>query len=137
VLELAISAPIGTQAPLAEAALSIMIASEPDAPIITSFSDIANAETAVVELRRHRPDATIAMTLGVDEGPPDARQAQIGRMLQSAAKGTMIASAEAAMSLKARNPKMWIEPLGELPDVGGAISLYAIAITANNDVRMD
>jgi len=36
--------------------------------------------------------------------------------------------AEAAMALKARNTKMWIEPLGELPEAGGATSLYAIAL---------
>ena len=96
---------------------------------ITTFADIARVEQAVKEYRASNPEVTIAVSLGVDHGTPEAPRAQIERMLRSASKGTIISSTEAAMALKARNSKMWIEPIGELPDAAGAISLYAIDVT--------
>jgi hypothetical protein len=99
-----------------------------DEPVVTAYDDITKAEAALVKLRGDDPDATIAVSLGVVHGSSEARQAQVGRMLRSAAIGTTIAGAEAAMALKARNPEMSVEPLGELPDVSGAVSLYAIGI---------
>ncbi len=134
ILTLDASAPVGKQAPLAAGAQSALVATVSAAVgaagdnTVAIYADIAEAENALVRLRDDEPDATVALSFGVDHGSPEARQAQIGRMLRSAASGTTIANSEAAMTLKARNPAMWLEPLGELPDVGGAISLYAIAI---------
>ena len=96
---------------------------------ITAFADIASVEQAVREFRASKPEATIAVSLGVDHGAPEAPRARIERMLRSASKGTIISSTEAAMALKARNSLMWLEPIGELPDAAGAISLYAIDVT--------
>lgn len=134
ILTLDPSVPVGTHPALAANAQSALVATASaasdaadDFPA-TNYADIAQAEKALIQLRGDEPDATIALSFGVAHGSPEARRAQIGRMLRSAAKGTTIASAEAAMALKARNPAMWVEPLGELPDVGGAISLYTIAM---------
>lgn len=96
---------------------------------IATFADIASAEQALLDHRFSRPEATIAVSFGVDHGSPEAPRAQIERMLRSAAKGTMIASTAAGMALKARNSLMWVEPIGELPDAAGAVSLYAIDVT--------
>ena len=96
---------------------------------ITAFADIASVEQAVREFRASKPEATIAVSLGVDHGAPEAPRARIERMLRSASKGTIISSTEAAMALKARNSLIWLEPIGELPDAAGAISLYAIDVT--------
>lgn len=131
ILTLKPSASVATQPALALGAQSALVAhsvgsSLSDDPIITAYDDIAEAETALVKLRSDKPSATIAVSLGVVHGSSEARQAQVGRMLRSAAIGTTIAGAEAAMALKARNPEMSVEPLGELPDVSGAVSLYAI-----------
>ncbi len=128
------SAAIGTHPALAANVQSVLVAMTTDASgisddqAVVGYVDIAEAEDALIHLRNAEPDATIALSFGVVHGSPEARHAQIGRMLRSAAKGTTIASTEAAMALKARNTAMWVEPLGELPDVAGAISLYAIAM---------
>ena len=118
-----------TLAPNAQLALVAIASSALDDISITAFADIAQAEQVLIDHRVATPDATIAVSLGVDHGSPETRRAQIERMLRSAANGTTIASTEAAMTLKARNSKMWIEPIGELPDAAGAISLYAIVVT--------
>ncbi len=128
------SAAIGTHPALAANVQSVLVAMATDASgisddqAVVGYVDIAEAEDALIHLRNAEPDATIALSFGVVHGSPEARNAQIVRMLRSAAKGTTIASTEAAMALKARNTAMWVEPLGELPDVAGAISLYAIAM---------
>lgn len=127
-LELEPSAPIKTSTPLASAESSLLAAFGPNASEVISYPDLATAEVELAKLRRHQPDTTIAVSLGVDTGTPEPRQAQVSRMVNAAARGTTIANAEAAMALKARNPKMWVEPLGELPEAGGAVSLYAIAL---------
>lgn len=133
ILTLKPSASVGTRPALTLGAQSVLIAhlagsGLSDEPIITAYDDIAEADAALVKLRNDKPGATIAVSLGVVHGSSEARHAQIGRMLRSAAIGTAIAGAEAAMALKARNPEISVEPLGELPDVSGAISLYAIGI---------
>jgi len=118
-----------TLAPNAQLVLVAIASGALDDISITAFADIAEAEQVLIDHRATTPEATIAVSLGVDHGSPDARRAQIERMLRSAASGTTIASTEAAMALRARNSKMWIEPIGELPDAAGAISLYAIVVT--------
>lgn len=133
ILKLDPSSSVENQPALATNAQSALVAHAAGADmsgdhIVTSYGDIAEAEAALIQIRRNQPDATIALSFGVDHGSPEMRHAQIGRMLRSAAKGTTIAGAEATMALKARNPEMSVEPLGELPDVNGAISLYAIRI---------
>ena len=126
------SAEVGAHSALVPKAQLVLVAitcGALDDTAVTAFADIARAEQALVDHRAATPTATIAVSLGVDHGSPEVQQAQIARMLRSAAEGTTIASTEAAMALKARNPKMWIEPIGELPDAAGAISLYAILVT--------
>ena len=118
-----------TLAPNAQLVLVAIASGALDDISITAFADIAEAEQVLIDHRTSTPEATIAVSLGVGHGSPDARRAQIERMLRSAASGTTIASTEAALALKARNSKMWIEPIGELPDAAGAISLYAIVVT--------
>lgn len=133
ILTLMSSASVGAQPPLDSGAMSVLVAhlaesGLTDDPVIAAYGDLAEAEAALVKLRSNKPGATAAISLGVVHGSSEARHAQIGRMLRSAAKGTTIASAEAAMALKARNPGIAVEPLGELPDVSGAISLFAIGL---------
>ncbi len=102
--------------------------------IVAAFGDLATAQTGVEAVRRHRPDISLAVNLVVGSDPmaDEGRHAQLIRMVEAAAKGTIIAGTEAAMSLKALNPAMWIEPLGAIPDAAGAINVFAIAVTANN-----
>ena len=51
---------------------------------------------------------------------------RLERLVQTATAGTIIASANAAMLLKAIYPALWTEPLGELPDPSGAFGIYAV-----------
>jgi MAP3K TRAFs-binding domain len=133
ILKLKPSVSVGSRPALASSAQSALVASfaasgTSDDHVVMAYDDISGAEAALVKLRVGEPDATLAVSLGVTHESPEARYAQIGRMLRSATRGTTIAGAEAAMALKARNAGMSAEPLGELPDVSGAISLYAIAM---------
>ena len=134
VLTLTATAPIATQRSLPAHKQSLLVAvaaGGPDEFAISEFAYIDDAEDALVNARRDDRNSTMAVSLGVDFGSEpasDARRAQIARMLGSTTKGTTTAGAEAAMALKARDSAMWIEPLGELPDAGGAINVYAIVV---------
>ncbi len=131
---LAPSAPVEKHAALPTGEQSVLMATSsatldaPNDPVVAAYADIAEAGRALNKWRTDQPDASIAVSFGVVHGSSEAREAQIRRMLRSAATGTTIASAEAAMSLKARDPAILVEPLGELPDVSGAISLFSITV---------
>ena len=96
--------------------------------MVSTFADIDKAGEALIALRRNNPEMTAAILLGIEPNSNEARLTQIRRMLDSATQGTTIASTEAAMAFKARNPEIRLEPLGELPDAAGAIGVYAIAM---------
>lgn len=102
--------------------------------IVAVFADLDKAQADLEMAQRDHPDCALAVNLvvGYDPAADEGRHAQLIRMVDAAAKGTIIAGAEAAMALKARNPKMWIEPLGAIPDATGAINVFAIAVTAHS-----
>ena len=71
------------------------------------------------QLRAVNPDAAIAVHASVSDGAPleESNAARLERLVQIAGAGTTIATAAAAMTLKAAYPEAWIEPLGELADL--------------------
>jgi hypothetical protein len=100
-----------------------------DGLYFTRYDDVIVAHHAAAAIRRDDADARIAISLSVNTGDNANQQrhdSRVIRMLQAAAMGTTIASADAAMALKSENPGLWTEALGELPDASGAIELYAI-----------
>ncbi len=99
---------------------------------LARFGDLVEAYKASSVIRRDNPDARIAISLTVGNADITSQQRhepRVTRMVQAAAQGTTIASAEAAMALKSEYPGLWIEPLGELPEASGAVELYAIEAT--------
>ena len=100
-----------------------------DGVYVSRYDDLNQAHRVTTEIRSNDGDARIAFSLSVNTGDNANQQrhgSRVIRMLQSAAMGTTIASADAAMALKSENPGLWTEALGELPDASGAIELYAI-----------
>jgi hypothetical protein len=82
----------------------------------------------VSRVRELDPDAVMAIQVAVTDHnlPAESEAAQLQRMVQSATPGTTIATATAAMAIKALHRQAWIEPLGELMDLNGALSVYAL-----------
>lgn len=62
----------------------------------------------------------------------EAENARVVRMVQSAQDGALVASKHAAMALKALQPGLRVEAIGELPDTGGAIAMFTISPSANH-----
>lgn len=79
-------------------------------------------------LCKANPQARIAIHAAVkdDDVLGDSEAARLERLVRTATAGTAIATAAAAMSIKALHPDAWIEPLGELPDPSGALNVYAV-----------
>ena len=65
-------------------------------------------------------------------GVAEAERARAMRMVQSAQDGALVASKHAAMALKALHPGLRVEAIGELPDAGGAIAMFAVNPSANH-----
>jgi hypothetical protein len=103
---------------------------------LAEFSDVAMAADALRQLRAALGHATIAVNLVLVDGSEpvnDRHRARLLRMLNATTKGTTIAGKEATMALKALDPGMWVEPVGELPDAASAIAIYVIALAANGN----
>ena len=47
-------------------------------------------------------------------------------MARSAPAGSVVASRDAAMAVKSKTAGTWLEPLGELPDMEGALTMFAV-----------
>ena len=79
------------------------------------------------------PDARIAfdITVSDDDSAPHAIVDNLNRLVQSASNGSAVATASAAMMIKAQDPDIRLEPLGELPGSSGAAGVYAIGPTSN------
>lgn len=82
----------------------------------------------IQRLRQANVEATFAIHAAItdDDILADRDALRLERLVQTATAGTIIASANAAMLLKAIYPALWTEPLGELPDASGAFSVYAV-----------
>ena len=99
-------------------------------PIAIPDGAVSVAETIRL-LRAANSEATIAIhaLIAEDDGVDSITAVKMERLVQAAAPATVIATASAAMLMKATEPDLWIEPLGELPDAAGALSIYALGIS--------
>lgn len=100
----------------------------------TAICHVTGAERMgqiLLQVQEANPDAAVAVHVTVTDDimPGDGDAAQLERLLQTAMAGTTIATAAAAMSIKALHPQAWVEPLGELPDSTGALTIYALGIS--------
>jgi hypothetical protein len=93
----------------------------------------ANSAEAVNDillgLANDAPDAACAVDISAGNYGADlasAQGAQLLRLAQCAPRGITVTSASTALAMLSQFPAMHIEPLGELPDAGGAIEIYAI-----------
>lgn len=112
------------------------VGSDPEvwAPIADGFHiTSANSAEAVHatllqrEAVAHGARCAVEITAGNNHADLTSTQiAQLLRLAQCAVPGTIVASARTARAMLSRFPAMRIEPLGELPDAGGATEIYAI-----------
>ncbi len=95
---------------------------------VRSLAETNELGQILAQLRGANPDAATAIDIAVtDDGMPDEGEAaRLERLLRTATAGTTLATASAAMAIKALHVDAWIEPLGELPDLNGALSVYAL-----------
>lgn len=93
----------------------------------------AHANGLMKTLLSAAPDARIAfdVSVSVDDTTPHLVADSLTRLVQSASKGSAVATASAAMMMKALAPDIRIEPLGELPGSAGVSGVYAIGPTAD------
>lgn len=78
------------------------------------------------------PDARIAFDVTVsDDDAPHGVADNLNRLVRSASNGSAVATASAAMMIKALEPDLRLEPLGELPGSSGASGVYAIGPTSD------
>jgi hypothetical protein len=104
------------------------------APIADGFyirsASSANAINALLsELESDTPDACRAVDIFANDANADLASTQKARLLrlaQCGPGGTTVASASTALAMLSQFPAISIEPLGELPDAGGAIEIYAV-----------
>jgi hypothetical protein len=81
----------------------------------------------LLELKKNAPQACCAVDiLAGDADLAGTQTARLLRLAQCASHGTTVASASTALAMLSHFPAMSVEPLGELPDAGGAIEIYAI-----------
>jgi hypothetical protein len=96
---------------------------------VAASDDVKHAARALARLAGSRTARPVAATLVVtDNGQTisDSDIAQVVRLAQSTPEGSVGASMEAAMATKALHPDIRIEPIGELPDQGRALAMYAL-----------
>jgi hypothetical protein len=96
---------------------------------IAASDDIGDAAKALARLAGSRSVGPAAATLVVAadvDSISDTDIARVVRIAQSTPEGSVGASMEAAMALKALHPEIRIEPIGELPDQGRALVMYAL-----------
>ncbi|MFN3451796.1 MAG: tetratricopeptide repeat-containing protein [Sphingorhabdus sp.] len=93
----------------------------------------ADTRALVKALLSASPDARIAFDVAVsdDDSAPHIIADNLSRLVRSASKGSVVATASAAMMMKAKAPDIRIEPLGELPGASGASGVYAIGPTSD------
>lgn len=93
----------------------------------------AEAIPLVQALFSAAPDARIAFDVTVcdDDSSPHIMADILNRLVRSASKGSVVATAPSAMMMKAMVPNIRIEPLGELPGASGASGVYAIGPIAD------
>lgn len=93
----------------------------------------ADAIPSMRALLSAAPDARIAfdVTVSDDDSAPHGIADNLNRLVQSASNGSAVATASAAMMIKAQDPDIRLEPLGELPGSYGASGVYAIGPTSD------
>ncbi len=94
-----------------------------------SVDSIASVDAMLVALMHRAPDARSAVRVAAVNTGGDVEKAHLAkllRMAQCATAGTVIADAYSARAILSVSPELRTEPLGELPDAGGAIAIYAI-----------
>jgi tetratricopeptide (TPR) repeat protein len=102
------------------------------APVADGFyarspDSLTAANALLAGLGQVAPEARCAIGVAADAATDaDAQLAKILRMAQAATAGTSLADVCSARAMLAGFPKMRTEPLGELPDTGGAIEICAI-----------
>lgn len=92
-----------------------------------SAVSLASVAKLLIQLRQAAPDARCAVSAAADETTDDDAQiAKTLRMAKCAATGTSVADAATTKALLSISPTLRTEPLGELPDAGGAVDIYAV-----------
>lgn len=98
-----------------------------------NVKSIESVNAMLIELKRLAPDARSAVrvsAVNMDDEVADAHLAKLLRMAQCATAGMTIADAYSARAILSVSPALRTEPLGELPDAGGAMAVYAIEARA-------
>jgi tetratricopeptide (TPR) repeat protein len=100
---------------------------------ISRSAQAADAIPSIKALLSAAPDARIAfdVTVSDDDSAPQGIADNLTRLVQSASNGSAVATASAAMMIKAQDPDIRLEPLGELPGSSGASGIYAIGPTSD------
>ncbi len=96
---------------------------------IRSASSAEGVIAFLSELESNAPDARCAVGISASDTDADLgseQKAQLLRLAQCGPRGTTVASASTAQAMLSQFPAISIEPLGELPDAGGAIEIYAV-----------
>lgn len=118
--------PIVTDRPLGDMGSWTVIA---DGYYVRDEGSLERAIGSIRSLRTGSPDAKIAVCAIADESRSDSDlYSRVLRIAQSATAGSNAADAQTAHALLALAPKLPVEPLGELADAGGAISIYAFGM---------
>lgn len=94
-----------------------------------NVESIASVTALLITLKTLSPDARSAVRVAaVDTGvdTKDVHVANLLRMAQCATAGTVITDSYSAHAILSVSPQLRTEPLGELPDAGRAIAIYAI-----------
>lgn len=100
---------------------------------VRSANSVEAVNAILLGLANDAPDAACAVDISAGDYGADlagAQKAQLLRLAQCAPRGITVTSASTALAMLSQFPSMPIEPLGELPDAGGAIEIYAIQPTA-------
>jgi hypothetical protein len=96
---------------------------------VAATDDVEHAVRALAGLIGGRTIVPMAAAMTVANNGrsiSDADIARVVRLAQSTPEGSVGASMEAAMTIKALHPEIRIEPIGELPDQGRALNMYAL-----------
>lgn len=96
---------------------------------VRSVGSVQAISATLSQLEADAPDGRCAVDMSASDTETtltSTQSAQLLRLAQCAPCGTIVASAPTALTMLSRFPSMPIEPLGELPDAGGAIEIYAI-----------
>jgi tetratricopeptide (TPR) repeat protein len=91
------------------------------------IGSLAALSALLTELRQNTPGARCAANIAISEASEndEVQIAKTLRMAQCATAGMSVADAATARALLSVSPALRIEPLGELPDAGGPVEIYA------------